>query len=360
VKVATIGVAYLARKAEGLNALQRFADSYRRHPAGIQHRLIVIYKGFDQRVDLDAARRVFHDLPHVDIELSDVGFDIGAYVESSRRVSDDYLAFLNTHSEIVAPDWLAKLFEHASRNKVGIAGTMGSYESIQETVLLLKNVIWQCVGVGQHYDARVAYYYDFVLKQHHPAWYTSTGTVVPPATRGRTKLQRTFSTALRIARYPRFVRGGTRLIWPGASSFNIRLFPPFPNPHIRSNGFMLRREQLLALHPSTTPRKVDASLFESGVDSLTAKVRRRGYSAVVVGRDSHGYEVAEWHKSGTFRLGDQRNLLIADNHTRAFEAMSAGARLTHARMTWGSYIGPPPRDFPDLGFKFEQGRLEPL
>ena len=43
---ASIGVVYLLRQAEGLEAPRRFIASYRRWPAGLQHLLIVLYKGF--------------------------------------------------------------------------------------------------------------------------------------------------------------------------------------------------------------------------------------------------------------------------------------------------------------------------
>ena len=121
---------------------------------------------------------------------------------------------------------------------------------------------------------------------------------------------------------------------------------------------MLRRELLLDLGFSPVHSKMDASLFESGQDGLTARIRRTGLAAIVVGRDGHGFDVSDWRRSGTFRLADQGNLVIADNHSRAFESMSKGARLAHARMTWGDSLGPAPPDFPGLGISFRTtGRL---
>jgi hypothetical protein len=223
--------------------------------------------------------------------------------------------------------------------------------------LLLRKVIWQCVGVGSSYDEKLAFYFDFVLRQHHPKWYTPYGILVPPAIRKRGIFRKAIIAGARALRHRWFIRNGTALIWPGAPPFDFQQFPAFPNPHIRSNGFMIRRERLLNLESAATPTKMDASLFESGVNSLTARVRRDGLAAIVVGRDGNGYDVPDWWKSGTFRLGDQRNLLIADNHTRAFEAMSQGARAAHARITWGDYLGPGPEDFPNLGYGFRRAAL---
>lgn len=352
------GVVFLARHADGPPAFRRFADSYRAHPAGADHELIVIYKGFTQTGDLRLAREIFDGLPHLGIELEDVGFDIGAYLETSRRVAHEYLLFLNTHSAIAAPDWLAGLSRYVAQDGVGLAAAMGSYESIRDTVALLSRVIWESVGVGACYDRRQAYYFDFVLRQHHPEWYGPDGLLIPVAVRNRGLLRSAIMGGTRMLRYRWFMRNGTALIWPGAPRFDIRQFPAFPNPHIRSNGFMMRRERLLSLETASTPTKLDASLFESGENSLTARIRRSGLAAIVVGRDGRGYDVPDWSQSNTFRLGAQENLLITDNHTRAHHEMSAGARAAHVRMTWGDYLGPAPEDFPDLGFHFRRQPLQ--
>ena len=43
---------YLARRAEGLGSFQRFVDSYKANGAGVDHSLVVIYKGFERDRDL--------------------------------------------------------------------------------------------------------------------------------------------------------------------------------------------------------------------------------------------------------------------------------------------------------------------
>ncbi|TCG02811.1 hypothetical protein BZM27_53080 [Paraburkholderia steynii] len=61
---------YLARHVEGLQSFRRFVDSYKRHPAGCDHKLVIIYKGFEHDADLEAARAVF-DLPHCEVRQTD-------------------------------------------------------------------------------------------------------------------------------------------------------------------------------------------------------------------------------------------------------------------------------------------------
>ena len=150
----------------------------------------------------------------------------------------------------------------------------------------------------------------------------------------------------------RYHRRWLELLRPKQPFKDYAQFPAFPNPHIRSNGFMVRRERILAFDPVEIRTKLDACAFESGPDSLTARLRRDGLAAVVVGRDGSGRSVTDWPNSGTFRLGEQTNLLISDNQSRTFMHMSPGERIVHVRMTWGDHLAPAPTDFPDFGFKF--------
>ena len=353
-----IGVVYLARHADGIAAFRRFARSYAHLPAGVAHDLIVIYKGFKRAKDAEAARAAFDGLPHVAIAVPDVGFDIGAYAEASRRVTHEYLAFFNTHTEILVPNWLAHLHGHASRTDFGAVGTMGSYESIRSTVLLLRSAIWKSVGVGKRYDRWLAHYFDFVLRQYHPGWYGPSGDVLEPIVTPPGRVARLLQTLARKYRRASFDAAGTALIWRGAPSFDFMQFPAFPNPHLRSNGFMMRRERFLGFDLPSIPSKFETSLFESGADSMTARLRARNLEVVVVGADGTAYGIADWWRSNTFRCGDQRNLLVADNHTRAFAEMSPGGRATHAWSTWGSFCGREPEHFPDLGVPFPMASLD--
>ena len=58
---------------------------------------------------------------------------------------------------------------------------------------------------------------------------------------------------------------------------------------------------------------------------------------MVVGKDGQSYDIDQWRKSGTFRLGDQDNLLVKDNQTRAYDEMNAASKRAYAVMTWGDY-----------------------
>jgi hypothetical protein len=114
-----------------------------------------------------------------------------------------------------------------------------------------------------------------------------------------------------------------------------RDYPRFPNPHIRTNGFMIERERLLDLGLGGAVDKRAAYLLESGWNGITRELRRRGLRALVVGLDGRTFDVEDWPESGTFRLGDQENLLIADNQTGAYQGARYRKRRRLTRASWG-------------------------
>jgi hypothetical protein len=135
-----------------------------------------------------------------------------------------------------------------------------------------------------------------------------------------------------------WTRGGVRN-WP-IQIMGLRQarrdYPRFPNPHIRTTAFMLDRLVLLEMGFERAADKRAAYLLESGWHSVTRQVQERHLRAVVVGRDGRAYDVAEWPESATFRCGEQRNLLVADNQTRAYEGSSPRARRHLSRDSWGN------------------------
>jgi hypothetical protein len=346
----SIGVVYLARCAEGLDAFKKFASSYRKYPSGLSHELVVLYKGFSGQAQLQEARKTFRDIPHVALELDDTGFDIGSYLEASRRVSYRYLLFVNSYTEFAASGWLKHLAGHALREGVGITGAMGSYESLFDSFGLIQSIIWMCNYFHVPYDTDVHHYCDFVIDKYCLDWPKLSqrkNTLIGPTLAA---LRHRSSILASRARWWKLTR-------PGQVFSDFGQFPPFPNPHIRSNGFMVRREILTSFKPSQIQKKLDACAFESGAVSLTAQLRQSGLSAITVDSSGRGYDLENWPNGQLFRVGNQEGLLLTDNQSRGFDKMTAGARVTHGRMTWGDYLDTRPTNFPRLAFAFRKGSL---
>ncbi len=131
---------------------------------------------------------------------------------------------------------------------------------------------------------------------------------------------------------------GKPIYWPYQLALLPRArrdYPRFPNPHIRTTAFMLDRTLLLEAGFERAADKRDTYLLESGPHSFTRQILERGLRPVVVGRDGRAYDIEEWPASATYRAGDQRNLLVADNRTRDWERASPRLRRRLSRDAWG-------------------------
>ncbi len=128
-------------------------------------------------------------------------------------------------------------------------------------------------------------------------------------------------------------------VWPRAARMRAlyrQLFDPFPNPHIRTNAFMLARDTLRRLDLPPVVEKEDAWALESGKAGLTRQVQRLGLDAVVVDRTGRWWAQDEWPASRTFRSGNEDNLLVADNQTDVFLKADARRRAILSRLAWGA------------------------
>jgi hypothetical protein len=135
-----------------------------------------------------------------------------------------------------------------------------------------------------------------------------------------------------------WVRGRARL-WPqqlaGLPSAR-RDYPRFPNPHIRTNAFMLDRLGLVEMGLDQAADKRATYLLESGRQSITRRIQERGLRATVVGSNGQIYDVEAWPDSHTFRSGEQENLLVADNQTEDYRTASPHRRRRFSRDSWGA------------------------
>lgn len=361
-----LALVYLARHAEGLAPLRRFVASHAGHHAGAEHELVVIYKGYEQASTLEAARAVFASHPHLGIEIPDAGFDIGAYLAAAARLKHEYLCFVNTFTEVAADGWLGYLYRNAASPDVGIAGATASYESLNTSLKLTNKLRWLCNELRIGYDPRLVYYYDFILDLACGTW-KAEGSGRPvssfeallarlKALRWRIKGSATLADMFRPASTnvpldDQFERHWRQLLRPGRMMADYARFPEFPNPHVRSNGFIVNRERLNETGFKAPDSKIGSCVFESGLDSLTSRMRRNGLRALVVDKLGGGYDVQDWSRSRTFRLAGQEGLILHDKQTRSFETMPPGEQYTHRRLTWGDYLGPAVTDFPDVGLR---------
>ncbi len=266
-----ICVSHLVRKKNGIEPFHRFLESYLGNPAGVDHDLLVLYKGFYRKCDIIPYEKLLEAVPHSFLMIADFGFDLRSYFIAAERYNSKYFCFLNSFSIILDRDWLFKLYQHINQPGVGLVGATGSWESIV-----------------------------FIQRRKYPIY----------------------------KRLVRFIKKKWQAIY----------FDPFPNHHMRTNGFMIARTTMLRIQRGAILNKMQSYRLESGKNSITRQVEWMGLKSVVVGKDGKGYDKEEWDISNTFRHGVQDNLLISDNQTRAFDAANLEKKRKLEFSTWEGSI----------------------
>jgi hypothetical protein len=323
-----LAVVYLARFAEGSKPVAGFIKSYARHDAGIAHDRVVIRKGFAGQ-DTTQDRIIAPWSRHA-YDVSDDGFDITAYAQVAARLPHRHVVFLNTFSEIVADGWLRKLHAAMQDPAVGIAGATGSFESLRSSMKRVNKGWWlfeNRLSPAPTGSRRLIRFVRKLLPRQFGIRVASRVITYFVASSKKPN----FNPALD----DKFEAYWQQEIGPGGTLEYLSSVPPFPNIHIRTNAFMIDRRVFLDAGPGEIKDKKDSYLFESGEDSLTQQIFRRSLKVVIVGADGQRYDTDRWAESGTFRLGDQRNLLVKDNQTRAFDNMAESEKRAFADMTWG-------------------------
>jgi hypothetical protein len=111
----------------------------------------------------------------------------------------------------------------------------------------------------------------------------------------------------------------------------------FPNIHLRTNACMMRAPLARRILRGFTIRtKLDAYNAEHGPNSVTRQVVACGLTVAIVGANGRAYAPEWWRGSRTFHQGDQANLLVADNQTRDWDAMTWPKRELLYDATWGT------------------------
>lgn len=300
-----LGVIYLCRFAEGEEPVRQFLTTYRAHPAGVDHDFHVVFKGFTDQASLARFRTLFDGLAINAIEVDDTGFDLGAYVKAARSVTNKRVIFLNTFSRIEGDNWL-RLFDNAmNQPNVGVAGATGSWQSNAAS-------------------------YERVLKRIGLELWRKL-PFVPPAAAQAVKTAN-LEVPWAVAMKPRPMSRYVYALW----HWMVLLyeFGRHPNKHLRTNAFMVNREQFLSLDLPAFKDKKEAYRFESGRKSLTRQYMKRGLASVVVGRNGAVYPADQWNKSSTFWMNKQANLLVGDNRTLAYAEDSSDMQAYLEHIAW--------------------------
>lgn len=319
-----IAVAHLVWGPLGVAPLREFLASYRRYSPGVDHDLVILLNDVDDRLRLEMETEM-EGLEHSLLAIPAPAQDLAAYAHAARTLRHERMCFLNSYSEILAPDWLAKLDHALDRPSVGLVGATGSWASVHSAVLnafLLPNPYRRVVPKRS------------IAREQMRAIELELEMARTPEAHGM--------PAPELARRTLFGSVRSTLKSFGPMPEQLVRFAPFPNHHIRTNAFMLDRSTFAALRLRPLKRKMDAYILESGRAGFTCQIQGMGLRSLVVARDGETYDHPEWHVSRTFWQDDQQGLLVADNQTRTYTNGDLDRRRLLSAFAWGPQAAPSP------------------
>lgn len=344
-----IAVVHLVWGPLGAGALREFLASYRRHRAGVEHELVVLFNNVPAplRPELEAE---LEGIEHRLLTTARPVQDLAAYAYAAEHLEHRRLCFLNSYSAILAPDWLAMLDHALDQPRAGLVGATGSWASLHSAVLnafLLPNPYRRVVprrSVAREQMRAIELELDTARQPGATASQPggARASVGPGASYGASA---ELDAAALAPELPRRALSGS--VISTLKSFRpmpeqLLRFAPFPAYHVRTNAFMLDRSTFAALHMRSLARKMDAYLLESGRASFTSQVQRMGLRTLVVARDGAFYDHPQWPASRTFWQDDQQGLLVADNQTRSYANGDLDRRRLLSAFAWGPLAAPTP------------------
>ena len=116
------------------------------------------------------------------------------------------------------------------------------------------------------------------------------------------------------------------------------LFPNFPNPHIRTTGFLIN--SIIFLNYINKKKKVrnklDALIIESGYRGLSNYLIKNNYEVKIVNSHSKSYDLRSSYKSETFAFKDKNLALISDNQMRIYLNLDKKLKKKKRLQVWGN------------------------
>jgi hypothetical protein len=275
-----VSVIHLIWLPYGVALFEQFVASYSKYDSGIDHELVLLFNGVYDKADLLPYLSVIDKLgiPYRTLVYEGACQDIDAYFWAAGQLNSSYVLFLNSYATFLAANWLSHFMKHASHD-VGLVGATGSWQS----------------------------YYRGALDD---TW----------------KWEQHKSLNENVRKYKKLLKA---IFWWS------RFFYDFPNPHVRSNAFLMKRKLFLSLAHEPLKSKFMAYLLESGKKSITNQVLRKGLNVLIVDRNGKAWLKEQWAESAVFWQDEQVNLLIADNQTRLYDNADTINKRKMTRSAWG-------------------------
>ena len=138
----------------------------------------------------------------------------------------------------------------------------------------------------------------------------------------------------------KFLKWNTGLLNEQKYLIKKNYFPSFPNPHIRTNAFVISSEKFRSFSKlrSIPTTKIEAFKLESGYNGLSRFVFSQGLRCLVVNSKGQFHDYKTWPDSQTFRIPGQNGLMICDNQTRAYDLSNYFHKRMMELSAWGKIL----------------------
>ena len=90
---ASVAVIHVIWRPFGIEVFKKFVDSYAANPGGAQHNLVLVFKGFSNKLEMAEFRDVAAGHSYRAICVEDGGFDIGSYLMAAKKYPHEYYCF---------------------------------------------------------------------------------------------------------------------------------------------------------------------------------------------------------------------------------------------------------------------------
>ncbi|HWB25352.1 MAG TPA: hypothetical protein VG738_07720 [Chitinophagaceae bacterium] len=278
-----IAVIHLVWLPFGIDLFKEFIDSYLIYPAGYPHKLIIAFNGLKAQHPNNPGEYIDYikekGILNFECLYFESGQDISIYKQAAATISNEYILFLNSYSKIRAGNWLYFYVQNYTNN-VGLIGATGSFSSYLAAI--------------------------------------------------NRKTARDVSSRMSVIKKIQSIKYAIKL-----NTVYRKWFSKFPNPHVRTTAFFIKRTIFNDIEMVDPKNKLQAYFFENGVNSITRQVLNKKLECVLIDKYGNCYKISEWPESKTFWQAGQENLLIADNQTEKYDLADIKIRRLLSCEAWG-------------------------
>jgi hypothetical protein len=235
----SLAILYLIRNGEDEGRAHKFLNSLiELDTENVE--LYVIIKSLGDEVFNRSIKDIFSSsfLRVQFIELDDIGFDIGAYFMVSQLIKEDLILPMSSSSVFSQTINFTRIKELFEDSKLGLVGTTASQESLNPLKMTrIQNRIEEELSLSVF----------------------------------MTRMLKTMMSILHATYYSKLKY--------------LIFFSKFPNTHIRTTGFIIRRDLFLNILNKMPRTRFQSLLLESGRNNLVKRVQKAGLNVFVYYED---------------------------------------------------------------------------